>query len=550
MTDTGQKRTRTACEPCHKRKRKCDGSQPCNTCERNGYRCSYRPPTKAQPHSLVESPSGSTKPAFTSNVLNGSGSRPSAANSGPLFLRQLLMKIDPAQAPKAQLTAWNVGPRESFAPTSPNSGFGITGLLSHEHMTTLATVFFDKIDPCYGFIERDRLFQQINNRWLSLSSFEPSDALLSGVAALGSYFSKAYAIPVEPQLAQLAKSILDSSSPTTAPDSDIVTAWVCHVIYLRFTSTPFAVWVASCTTMHILEAAGLHRDAITDETLLTRQSPNNLSQPLRRAFGVAQHLNTWVSYDLGLSRVKLQGPEISPDSVENDNYTDKLLELLPTSLGLDSVSNQDDEYLRINLRTIVAKDDKQPPLIMAQCNLVLCILRQLQARSSLRTDHHQALDAALAFLEKGLAAARQMVEDDTPWHHLANVPFQTLCTVLMIDTPTSLKIVDDAIQTLQTVANAYPTATLKEAYNTACLVLCLHRQRRLNDAQIIDTALSRLPIGGETMLDPGQNNPVEQWNAPNEREVAWIEALMGEFPSLQTVDVGNLLNDYSSIPLQ
>lgn len=452
-------------------------------------------------------------------------------------MRRLLMKIDPNNAPKVQLAAWNVGPRKSLAVDCSSSAFGIQDLLSADQMVTLASVYFDKVDPCYGFLERDSIFQQISNRWRLPSSFETCDGVLCGVAALGSYFSQAFAVPVEAQLVRLAKSVLESTSPTTAPEPDIVTAWVCHTIYLRLTSTPLAAWIASCTTMHMLEAAGLHRDACSEETVLTRP---RLSPSLRRAFGVAQHLNTWISYDLGLSRVDLRSPEITPGPFANGNYTNKLLELLPISLGLDRIANQQDEYLQSTLTALLAKIDVEPPLIMAQCNLILCILRQLCARSSLRPDDHHS---ALYFLDKGLGAARQMIKDDCPWHHLANVPFQTLCVLLAIDTPASLRMVGDAMQTLQSVAAAYPTDTLHDAYNTACLVLWMHQQRRLNDAKIIDGILSRLAGTGEMALDSGYDNPADVWATPTEEEVAWIDALISEFPSLHNFGAENILNE-------
>ncbi|KAI5371180.1 Putative zn(2)-C6 fungal-type DNA-binding domain-containing protein [Septoria linicola] len=42
------KRTRTACEECRKRKQKCDGGEPCQSCEEQSTECKYRdvPPTK------------------------------------------------------------------------------------------------------------------------------------------------------------------------------------------------------------------------------------------------------------------------------------------------------------------------------------------------------------------------------------------------------------------------------------------------------------------------------------------------------------------------
>ena len=457
-------------------------------------------------------------------------------------MRQLLMKIDPNNVPKTRLASWNVGSRVSQLRDQSPVPASIMDLLSHAQMTSLAYVYFEKIDPCYGFIDREAAFQHINSRWhLPPYALQSYDAVLCGIAALGSYFSRALAIAVEPQLVQLARSILDSTSPFKAPDADNVTAWVCHVIYLRFTAAPFTAWIASCTTMHIFEAAGIHLNAHGNETFLAQSNTNQLAQMSRRAFGVAQHLNTWISYDMGLSRVSLQGPPILPASIGGGDYTEKLLELLPISLGLDRVASQDDSFLRPILAGVVAKTDDEPPLIMAQCNLILCILRQLHIRNSLRVSEDHALDSALHFLAKGFRAARRMIKDDCPWHHLANIPFQTLCMLLAIDTPKSLGMVGDAIQILQEVTTAYNTTTLNEAYSTACMVLCLHRKRRLDDTQIIDNVLSRLIDNEDTTLNIGKS--ATDRTTLTETEVAWFNDLMGEFPSLQNFDAGDVFND-------
>ncbi|KAL6251958.1 hypothetical protein RBB50_002168 [Rhinocladiella similis] len=542
MTELGQKRTRTACGPCHRRKRKCDGLDPCSTCGKDNYRCYYGSHSKVQ---AVDIPTPtSNKSAGPSDPQDGTQERSQMVNSGIIFVRQLLMEIDPKNAPKSQLSAWNIGSRAPLVTELPRPVSTILHLLTHTQMTALAYVYFEKVDPCYGFVDRSTIFQQINSRWLTRSNLpEPTDATLCGIAALGSYFSKALAVPVESELMQLAKSLLDSASPSKAPDVNIVTAWVCRVVYLRLTSAPFAAWIASCTTMHVLEAAGVHLDAHKDETILTRISSKQSPHTLRRAFGVAQHLNTWISYDLGLSRVSLRSPAVAAAPSNDPNYTDKLLELLPVSLGLDHAETQTDGSLRSMLATIVAKIDEQPPLIMAQCNLLLCILRRLCAQNSLRRNDDGTLNSALRFLGKGLHAASQMVEDDCPWHHLANVPFQTLCMLLAIDTPASLNMVEKAMLTLQKVTQAYNTVTLNEAYSTARLILALHRRRRYNDAQIIENVLSKLSVETPTSnIDPG----VYDWAAPTEAEILWINDLMSDFPGLQNLDVGDMFNDLPS----
>ena len=296
--------------------------------------------------------------------------------------------------------------------------------------------------------------------------------------------------------------------------------------------------------MHMLEAAGLHANVRLDEDVLSRSLTAASPQILGRAFSVAQHLNTWISYDLGFTPVSLEGPPIVSTSSTTANYTEKLLELLPYSLSMRNAAKQDDDLLQSMLATIVAKTDPQPPLIMAQFNLLLCILRQLCTRNALRTVGDQDSDLALRFLAKGLQAVRQMVKDDCPWHHLPNVPFQTLCMLFAIDTPASLKIIKDAMQTLYCVAQAYSTVVLEQAYTTASLVLSLHQKRRLDDAQIIEGVFSNL---ANTQMMPHDSQPTEfDWPMPDATELVWLKDLMYDFPSLHNFEVGDVLESDST----
>lgn len=538
-----EKRTRVACKPCREVKRKCDGNHPCDTCQRYGLQCIYI--SKTETTTPVSPPSKRIKTSYAPApvvLVDGTVQRSIAANSGLRFLRQLVKDIDPVSAPKIQVTAWNVGSRLSPSTVLPDTKLALTDLLTHDQMMVLGNVYFDKIDPCYSFLDRGQIFQQIHARWTSTHMSRSVDAMLCGIAACGSYFSKVNAVPVEPQLVALAKLILDEANDLYTHDTSILIAWVCRVIYLRFTSDPQAAWLASCSAMHCLEIASLRQGPRSDEAATGTRIPLTGYSPesRRRLLGVAQHLNTWISYDLGLSRVFLQPPGVPLESYAQGQYTDKLLELLPASLGLDPTEKQDDEALRAALDHLASKRDTQPPLIMAQTNLMLCILRRLSSFNNLRHSGDSTLDASLRFLSKALAAARQMVQDDTPWHHLANVPFQTFCILLAIDTPASLRMASDAMQTLQYVAGAYDTPTLREATNTAYLMLSLCRKRRLEDIGVLDSILGTLTDTSSNA--PSSGDQVDEWPVPTETEVAWLHDLMAEIPSLQQVDLLDMIN--------
>lgn len=70
VTEAGHRRIRTlaACDPCRKRKLKCDGNQPCSTCERRSVRCTHQAQT---PGTGTNSPvAGTETPAVLSRAAS------------------------------------------------------------------------------------------------------------------------------------------------------------------------------------------------------------------------------------------------------------------------------------------------------------------------------------------------------------------------------------------------------------------------------------------------------------------------------------------------
>lgn len=193
---------------------------------------------------------------------------------------------------------------------------------------------------------------------------------------------------------------------------------------------------------------------------------------------------------------------------------------------------------------------------MAQVNLMLCIFRRLRAQKS-NMLNLQA-DRILALVVKGLRAARQMVADSSPWHHVANVPFQAICLLLAIDSRASLALLGDAMSTLELVANTWNNAMMREAYNTAYLLILLHQRRKEEDAKAlrdvlnIHSAAPAITLNTSSQItgvgSPKQNNGYQQQQqaattmpATDSAEFLWLEDLIADMPSLREFDLEQFL---------
>ncbi|KAJ5619055.1 C6 transcription factor [Penicillium lagena] len=333
MTDSTppRKRSRAACVSCQARKRKCSGDQPCSTCAQAGVECIYStvPKKRARSNSLYRpslSAPDDQRPAldgYSALQTRATGKSYSLeANSGAAFVRKLGLRIDPAHAPRLHLFAWNVGERRrspglSVSAPTPST---ITKIVSQEEMQRLTGVFFDKIHSCYNFLEKETVSALIAKRWSIDSPDQSYDAVLCGVAALGHLFSQREIVATELQLVEAARILLEKSVLSAeTPSVDTVSGWVLRAAYLRMTAPPHAAWMVSCTLMHLVEAAGLHLEPQDREAaglLATRPNGDSTAssnqETRRRLFGMARHLNTWISFDLGRSRIVLHGATALP----------------------------------------------------------------------------------------------------------------------------------------------------------------------------------------------------------------------------------------------
>jgi hypothetical protein len=443
------------------------------------------------------------------------------------------LKLDPANAPRLNLFGWNIGARDLASAAPIPSGLPIEAILSREDMRKLADVYMRKVHTCYGFINQVDLSQRLEARWEPGSSGSMFDSVLAGIAALGLLFSERTVKVTEILLIESAKSTLESYDGSSAPPLDLITGWLLRVIYMRMTAPPYATWLASCKLIHLIEAAGLHREAGDG----MEGSSLKLEPVLRRRLlGVAQHQNMWTSYDLGLSPVRLKTdiPSQAFDAnVAQRDFTEELLGLLPVSVNLDPEEDHDDHDLQMTLVQILDREHTQPPSIMAQTNVVLCILRRLHL---LNINTSPTLTTRiLQQFKRALESARTMVEDCSPWQHMPNVPFNIITILLELDTYAALEQLPDAMETLKLVASAYNTPTMREAYATARLLVYLYQQRRFHDARVLGNLLSRLETdSGRTSTEPQDVHP--------NLEVPFLEELISDIPTLQGFDFEQFLN--------
>lgn len=555
MAQNKRKRSRMACEPCRERKRKCNEEMPCSTCSNWGYECYYQDPLRLRSApSAPSAPSAQIADTLRRGPDTTPGQRAGAdkpvssnsrayaetleANSGAAFVRKIGLKVDAANAPRLGLFGWNVGARQLVSRAGGVSALPIVDIISLADIKSLANVYFAKVDPCYGFMDSEAFWTRLEARWRLPLVGNTYDGVLAGVAALGALFSQRSINITEVHLVELARSLLDAYGDGGPPSIDVLTTWTLRVIYLRMTAPPHPTWIASSTLMHLIEASHLHHES-SQQTVLsgtTACDPNTR----RRLVGVAQHLNLWISYDLGLSRVSiLSSSQAFPCSRVGD-FTMELLNLLPISASLGPENTYQAKDLQELLFQTLSGSHTEEPSILAQCNLVLCLLRRLCVINS--TVSPEILEQVLELFKRSLRAAQSMVSSCCPWQHVANVPFHMVSVLLDMDASAGLKMLPEAMETLNFVACNYETDTMREAYSTACLLIALYQHRKQEDAKLLSGVLEKIR---QTDRDLSLQTTV-----PTSNDLSWLEDLVADAPRLQGVDLSQFWQeDLAGLPL-
>ncbi|UNI24564.1 hypothetical protein JDV02_010299 [Purpureocillium takamizusanense] len=541
----GRKRSKLACEPCRELKRKCDGAHPCGACLRFEYDCTYQKPSgkrkraaeQQQPCEPAQSSVSSQQDSWS--PLNGrvaSGANNSSnnlrsveANSGSAFLRRLALRLDPKNAPRMHTFAWNafLGARGS---TNAAVAQPITNTLPQVEMGRLASVYFSKVDPVYGFMDRQRIEGLIVRRWTTSTVNKFEEAILCGIASLGCLFSQVEPTKAELDLVESARVILEQSI-SEDPTATSITAWLLRAIYLRVVGTHHAAWMASCMVLHMLEAAGLHCEP-TSESVLAVPAEAVDPETRRRLMAVAQHLNIWMSFDMGRSRVSLYNESMVVPAAREGDKTGELMELLPYSAELDPQKAPEASDLIAALSAVMERVHTIPPSTLAQCNLALCLCRRLQSTNVSFTG--AMMDKILNLTAKGITAAQELLDARSPWHHMANIPFQTVCVLLAFDSLSSIAQLKDAMQCLSNVAAIYKTDATREALTTASLLMLLHQRWKERGASEMDKLTKLFPVFAPDAVDDESLS----WRP---EDTSWLDSIAGEFYNLDYADIDQLL---------
>ncbi|TVY82632.1 Protein RDR1 [Lachnellula suecica] len=518
---TMRRRIRKACEPCRRRKVKCDGGNPCELCLGYDYSCIYAknevtavekvsPPSNispATPSKLPEklpvtsiSPGEDVKePGNKLYVLSEEQQSPRTANtrftrvdSAIAFPRSLGLSLDAGDPPRLQAFAWNTGTRrENLEVIRPN----LFEYITLQDVETFSNIYFSDINPIFGISIREEFDRRVSHCWKTQDIDAGFEVVLCGVVALGSLFSSNMFMH-EAAIVEQARLTLDHTFAHSRVllSVDFVVGWILRAIYLRSTTRPHVSWMASSMAMHIAESIGLHQELGEIKMTQKAQSQSHFIseaeiETRRKIFWVASSLNQFLSAQYGRTMTVLQNitcryPKAGSDDVADDLVgIIRLVPYLCDKGSPSSVAVLTEGIMQLGKLTI-----QKQPLLLLRAEAVFGVYRKVRyigaALSPAQTE------VVLSVITSALDAADSLTAQSKQWWTIVGVPFHSICVLLALNTMESLCLLHKAMETLQNVAIAFSSHVSREAARTAHYLVKVAEKKRRGELECLQRCLN------------------------------------------------------------
>lgn len=484
-----RKRVYYACMSCRRRRRKCNGQEPCDSCHSGGYNCTYGPTTpgdssdQAGPSVHRRTVSSRTiddhhrspvaAAATTAVIANPERGRLVATHSAVAVPHIIGKELGVGNPPRLHSYAWNLGVREEPRGTMATR---LTDYVDFDQCCVMSNEYFSTVHPALPFLDRIAYFNRLQQLWSTIDDTPTSfAAVVAGVTALGSFFSSSPLLS-EVGIKQHCFALLDLSLSTPAfmVDVESVAGWILRALYTRLTTRPLVACLASHNAIHMAGILSLHRDA-----------PNSTSQ---RYYRCAAFLDALLSAEYGIAPASDYSSVEEPDPEADDVHLVPLTHALQL-VNIPAACSVTSPDITEELQRLAEVSDLQPTVSLFKADVCLCILRRFVSTSS--KPEASASEAAATILEQALTSANTLLASGHPWWNVVMVPFHVVCLAISFDEEPYLSLLPPAMELLRLISNTYETHMAKEALNTALVLLKASKNSTTGKLNVKTTALAQ-----------------------------------------------------------
>ncbi|TGO45413.1 hypothetical protein BCON_0395g00020 [Botryotinia convoluta] len=472
-----------------------------------GYRGAQR-----QSITNAQSPSTSSQDVVDRGILDLLRSRYMSQHSAVAFPRSLGVEFQSANPPPLHSFAWNCGIRAEEAASAHTN---LTQLVSFDDFKRFSDIYVATVHGPFGFLDWPYFMKRCNDYWTNHGRDLTFGAVVGGVVALGSFFAFRLGHPRELEIVQHVKTVLEDPTFSRHPSIDQINAWILRTLYLRSTTRPHVAWLASCVTLHLAEATGLHQEV--HSVLLTTEGDTQAKrmdqaeiERARKTFWMAWSVHTIISYEYGRSAVILNSITCKPvkDTMGDSTiFHIKIAQLIPRdNMVVNSVTHK--EELISGLKELAQIPDVHPFLSLSKADVCFCFYRRLRLMK--QGLEKEAIQAIIDIGNKGAEAANTFARNGHPWWNILSTTFQYFCVLLAIDTSESLSNVSWVLNIFENIVRIVDTHLAHEAFDTAKVLLRDSMAKKRRDLGFLENADGQhgpeierqVDINWDALLDP------------------------------------------------
>ncbi|KAH8703713.1 hypothetical protein BGW36DRAFT_334627 [Talaromyces proteolyticus] len=511
-------RTRRACIPCSSRKRKCNGAYPCDTCNGYGYLCSYRQSRQEQ-YARQANRAKSSLEAKASMTDLIQGCRQSNSNTGnnnvtfvepparyigrhslEAFPRYLGLQLQSDILPQMQPYVWNLHAREQ----SPcRVGDTICSMVTLARAKNYLQSFFAAKFPICGCMDFESLIDRTENHFMGNSQGLSFEALVGGIIGMSSILTISSNSQSESQIVRHAEAILSDQATLSEPNVDLLAALFLRALYLRATATPHITWFASCTTMHMAESLGLHKEIGFDQ-----HSGMWNAESCSYLFWVVCAGNRLISHEMGRTPVILLGVTRQFPFAPTDKSNAAMLAHLGCKLPLtDGTVGSESDLNHLTDLLDAARTDttgEHPYLTLLKADVCFCLYRRIRVNSELNLISRSQTQQIVSIGKAAVQAATVLAQKGQAWWNMLNTLFQWCCVLISLDSIDALSDLHFTLQTINLIKDRYPSKTIREALLVLQLLIRAMKQKKekevtyLTILEYLEPAVPSVPV---TMAD-------------------------------------------------
>lgn len=436
-----RKRTRRPCEVCKRRKRRCDGGQPCRACVEFEYDCFYhgaastaietsdQAQLRIQPEQtppMVESPNSKLDP----NIATSKQAR--------MTFPQLVIEATRSGRISAEMEfCYNFGlkrvmSRETLGVVRLKDVFTMqeARIYCNEY-TTSCNKMFPVINDNILRTQLDMMMNEPQSQ--SLKRIPVVELTVALAVLLGFYISGQSLTDQHLRLLSLIQNELDTLTfQNNQPLVWLLRSWILRTLLLRFCYEPTQTWLSSCMMMHIAELLNLHPARQLSNQY--ERTEDAAVEDRRRLIRLSWVLNQFISLETDNTPVFLAPLASSEDEVETSPTLLRLITIL-NQPSFDqvatSISAAQTCIYTICQQHIQNSSITPPHLAMLEAS-ILCHLCRLVFQHGGSLDTNIAVAAKPVF-QSALDAADKLIDEQKPWFMLASGLPQIMCVCLRLD---------------------------------------------------------------------------------------------------------------------